>query len=203
VTPEELAERIRSWAAAVPAPAVVAFDGPSGSGKTTLARAVLERLPDAAAVHLDDLYPGWDGLDAVGPLLVSSILARLPGPAPIVVPSWDWDRDVPGPSRPRPDLGPPRPAVVLLEGAGSGARACAPYLTALVWVDAPEPVRKPRALERDGGTYAPHWDRWARQERAYLVRERTRERADLVLDTTGGPENPVVVRNARSVASPG
>jgi hypothetical protein len=202
VTPQELARYLVGRCAG-PAPCVVALDGPSGAGKTTLAKALAARLPDAAVVHLDDLYPGWDGLDAAVPLLVEHVLAPLAGPAPIVVPAWDWTRDAPGPARPRPDLGPPRPAVVLVEGAGSGARACAPYLTALVWLEAPEPLRKERALARDGAAYAPHWDRWARQERRHAARERTRERADLVLDATPGPENPIVVRGDRSVASRG
>jgi uridine kinase len=188
--------------AGTPAPAVIAFDGPSGTGKTFLAHALAAQLPDAAVVHLDDLYPGWDGLEAVVPMLVEHVLGPLGGGSPIAVPTWDWTRDAPAPPRPRPDLGPPRPGVVLVEGAGAGARACAAYLSALVWLEAPEALRKERALARDGAAYAPHWDRWARQEQAHFARERTRERADLVLDTTPGPENPIVVREGASVASP-
>jgi uridine kinase len=193
VTPQQLARYVTGRAGAR-VPAVIAFDGPSGAGKTVLTQALAEQLPNAAIVHLDDLYPGWDGLEAAVPLLVEHVLVPLRGPAPVAVPAWDWARDVPGPPRPRPDLGPPRPAVVLVEGAGAGARACAPHLSALVWLDAPEPLRKERALARDGAAYGPHWDRWARQEQAHFARERTRERADLLLDTTPGPEAPIVVR---------
>src|SRR5204863_891527 len=108
-----------------------AVDGPSGAGKTLLARALAAQLPAAAVVHLDDLYPGWDGLEAIVPLLVEHVLAPLRGPAPLVVPTWDWTRDAPGPPRSRPDLGPPRPAVVLVEGARACARACAASLSPL------------------------------------------------------------------------
>jgi len=202
VTPDELAARLRPRLGG-PAPAVVAVDGPSGSGKTELAAALAARLAGAAVVHLDDLYPGWDGLEAVVPLLVSHVLVPLGGPAPLVVPSWDWSRDVPGPPRPRPDLGPPRPALVLVEGAGSGARACAPYLTGLVWLEAADAVRRERALARDGAGYEPHWDRWAEQERRHFSREGTRGRADLVLDTTVSPDHPVVVRDLWSIPSRG
>ena len=44
-------------------------------------------------------------------------------------------------------------------------------------------MRRRRALDRDGETYAPHWERWAAQERVTFARERTRARADLVLVT--------------------
>jgi hypothetical protein len=81
---------------------------------------------------------------------------------------------------------------VLLEGAGAGAGAAAPWLSGVVWVDADPPVRRSRALARAGDLYAPHWQRWAAQEEAYAARELLPARADLVLDTTG--EGPVVVR---------
>jgi energy-coupling factor transporter ATP-binding protein EcfA2 len=194
---------LAAWVLALPAasalprgPLVVAVDGRSGAGKTTLARslarALRDRGTDTALVHLDDLYPGWDGLAAVVPVVVRHVLTPLTGTRPIVVPTWDWDGGVPGPLRAVPGLGPPRPAVVLLEGAGSGARAAAPWLAGLLWVDARPALRHRRALERDGATYAPHWDRWSAQEEAYAARERPDERAALVLDTSSEPA--VVVR---------
>ena len=168
-------------------PRVVAVDGPSGSGKTTfaaeLARAFAQAGAPAEVVHLDDLYPGWDGLDAVVPLLVRHLLAPMAAGRQVALPTWDWAAGAPGPQRPAPALGPPAPPVVLLEGAGSGAAPCRPYLAALVWLDAPEPVRRARALARDGAAYEPHWERWARQEREHFARERTAERADVVVGT--------------------
>ena len=177
-------------------PLVVAVDGRSGAGKSTLAHSLAGAISsggaDAVVVHLDDLYPGWNGLDRVVPVVVEHVLAPLAGAGPVVVPSWDWDADVPGPSCAFPALGPPRPRVVLLEGAGSGARATAAWLAGLIWVDADPQVRRRRALGRDGATYAPHWDRWSAQEEAYAAREQPRERAGLVLDATG--EVPIVIR---------
>ena len=38
-----------------------------------------------------------------------------------------------------------------------------------------------RALARDGETYAPHWERWAAHEEAYLDRHDPRAAADLVV----------------------
>ncbi len=142
--------------------------------------------PAAVVVHLDDLYPGWDGLDAVVPLVTEHLLAPLAQARAVTLPSWDWTADAPGPPRPRPELGPPAPPVVVVEGAGAGAAACRPYLTLLVWLDAPEAVRRGRALARDGDTYAPHWERWARQEGVHFAREGTEGAADLRLDGTVG-----------------
>ncbi len=51
----------------------------------------------------------------------------------------------------------------------------------LIWTEAPASVRKKRALDRDGETFAPYRDTWAAQEDAMLARERTPERADLIL----------------------
>jgi para-aminobenzoate synthetase len=199
LTPADLA----GWLLARPAaprlpggPRVVALDGRSGAGKTTLAvaaaAAVTQHGSTVAVVHLDDVYPGWDGLADVVPLVVEHVVTPLAGPGAVAVPAWDWDRDRPGPPRRLPGLGPPRPALVLLEGAGAGARAAAPWLAGVVWVDADPQVRRSRALARDGDLYAPHWQRWAAQEEAYAARELLPARADLVLDTTG--EGPVVVR---------
>ena len=197
--PDDLARRVQGWAAAdgVPVgPAVVALDGPSGAGKTWLADAVGARLPDAAVVHLDDLYPGWDGLDAVVPLLVDHVLRPLAADRPVAVPTWKWSLGQPGPPRVLPSLGPPRPAMVLVEGAGAGARATAPYLVGLIWLEAAEPIRRGRALARDGDVYGPHWSGWALQETGHFAREGTRARADLVLDSTDDPRYPVVVRDS-------
>jgi hypothetical protein len=144
-TPEVLAAWVLALAPAPALPAgprVVAVDGRSGAGKTTLARSVADAVgrhrASAVVVHLDDLYPGWDGLDPVVAVVVEHLLAPLAG----VLPDAD--------------------------------------------------VRRRRALGRDGDTYAPHWDRWSAQEEAYAARERPRERAGLVLDTSG--EGPVLVR---------
>jgi hypothetical protein len=83
--------------------------------------------------------------------------------------------------------------IVLLEGAGAGARAVAPYLAGLVWLEAAEPIRRERALARDGDVFGTHWSLWARQEAGHFVREGSRARADLVLDSTDDLRYPVVV----------
>ena len=51
-----------------------------------------------------------------------------------------------------------------------------------IWVELDEPTRKARALARDGDAYAPHWERWAAQEQAFIDREHPRELADEVIE---------------------
>ncbi len=57
-------------------------------------------------------------------------------------------------------------------------------MTCLVWVEAPSVVRLERGVARDGEHMRSHWLTWAEQEEAMFERERTRERADVVVDGT-------------------
>ena len=156
---------------------VIGIDGPAGSGKTTLADRLAAALPEAAVVHLDDLVPGWDGLDQVESRMVQQILEPLTAGRDGRYSSWDWIADEPGPWR---DV--PAQQFVVLEGVSAGTRAAAPHLGLLLFVEAPLAMRYERGIARDGETFRPHWERWAAQEVALFARERTRERADVVID---------------------
>jgi cytidylate kinase len=78
------------------------------------------------------------------------------------------------------------PGLLIVEGVGAGARRAAAFESLLVWLEAAPSVRKKRALDRDGDTFAPYWNMWAAQEDAMLARERTPERADVVIDGISG-----------------
>jgi anthranilate synthase component 1/para-aminobenzoate synthetase len=80
------------------------------------------------------------------------------------------------------------PELLIVEGVGAGARRAVAYESVLVWMEVPASVRKKRALDRDGQTFAPHWDTWAAQEDAMLARERTGDRADLIITATAAGE---------------
>ena len=161
---------------------VIAVDGRSGAGKTALA-AVLAADLGAPVVALEDLYGGWDGLEHGVDLLVSEVLEPLAAGRPARVPRYDW---VAGQWAEPWVLDPP--GLLIAEGAGAGARRAAAYESALVWMDAPTPVRRERALERDGETFAPYWDQWAAQEEAMLLRERTPQRAGMIVLHTAAPQ---------------
>ena len=77
----------------------------------------------------------------------------------------------------------PTPLLVL-EGVGSSVLPAGDYAAVSVWVEADRAVRFARGIDRDGEGYRPHWERWARQEEALFAADRTRDRADVVLDTT-------------------
>jgi uridine kinase len=156
---------------------VVAVDGRSGSGKTVLGTAVAADL-GCPVVHLDEVYPGWDGLEAGIALVTTHVLEPLARGEQAAYPRWDWMRSRPGRTIPV-DAG----AHVVLEGCGALVPPAGAHAAVRVWVDAPTEVRKERALSRDGETYAPHWDRWAAQEDAVYADTRPWENADLVLRT--------------------
>lgn len=151
---------------------VVLVDGRSGTGKTTLGDALAVRL-DARVVHLDDVYPGWDGLRAASDAVVSDVLGTPSGYR-----RWDWERSEP---TAWVSIEPDAPLVV--EGCGALSRASAPLATLRVWLEADDEVRRDRAIGRDGEVFAREWERWAAQERAFIAAEAPAELADVVLRT--------------------
>jgi cytidylate kinase len=156
---------------------VVAVDGRSGSGKTVVGTAVAATL-GCPVVHLDAIYPGWDGLAAGVALATTHVLEPVARGEQAAYPRWDWMRSRPGRTI-VVDAGPH----LVLEGCGALVPPAEAFAAVRVWVEAPTEVRKVRALSRDGETYAPHWDRWAAQEDAVYAAARPWESADLVLRT--------------------
>jgi uridine kinase len=165
---------------------LVCVDGPAGSGKTTLGEALARLLTGAQLVHGDDLMEGWRGLDAVGRQLAALVAElRVGGPAAYRRFNWHlghYDRTVPVPAS----------DWLVVEGVGTGAPAIAEATTVLVWVEAPDELRLERGLTRDGAEMQDHWRQFVLDERELFARDRTRERADVVVDGTG--RTPPVVR---------
>ncbi|WKD59523.1 hypothetical protein [Corynebacterium caspium] len=144
--------------ASLVAPALtILVDGRSGSGKTTLA-GHLGDLLSFPVVHLDDFYPGWEGL-ATGSRMVAEDVLAVGNPG-----FWRWDwgsgQRAAWVSVPSGNL--------IVEGVGSvtaaslrAAKRRGGVLS--VRLNAEVSTRKQRALARDP-FYAPCWDMWAAQE---------------------------------------
>lgn len=168
--------------------ALVLIDGRSGSGKTQFADDLLRRCPTTQGLHLDDLYPGWEGLEA-GVERARDLVTAWSAGSPATYTPTTW----PGT--------PPRAAVTLdadrsLVVEGVGARHCLPHpareiAVLRLYLDLDDELRRKRALERDGEVYAPHWPHWAAQEDADLARYPVAaDRSDIYVvtepPTTGG-----------------
>lgn len=162
--------------------AVVLIDGPSGAGKSTLADAVVAAWPGRHAptlVRLDDIYPGWGGLDAAVELIGARLLAPRHGGRAAAWQRHDW---VTGRPAEWHRVDPTRPLIV--EGCGALAEAHAGLSDVRVWLDADDGIRKRRALERDGGGFDGHWDQWQRDWERYRARERPDRWATVRLSAT-------------------
>ena len=172
-----IADDVRSIAAANP---VVVIDGRSGAGKTSLARLLVARWPVTGRVQLialDSLYPGWDGLDAGADRATDGILCPHARGLIGTWRRWDWELETDAESHAvDPALG------VIVEGCGILTPTTARLADVRVWVDAAEPVRKSRALMRDGDAYRPHWESWAVQEQRHIDRDDPRSLATRVIE---------------------
>jgi cytidylate kinase len=157
---------------------LICVDGPAGSGKTTLGRTLAE-ITGAPLVHTDDLMAGWRGLDAVGGQL-TTLLGALGEGRPGSYEQFDWEHH----RYDRTVEVAPAPWLVV-EGVGSGAAAIATYTTVLVWVEVDDELRLARGMARDGEELRGHWRTFMLDERALFLRERTRERAHVLVDGTG------------------
>jgi uridine kinase len=187
-TVESVASDIAAAVLAAPATLgagrLVCVDGPAGSGKTTLADALERCFRDTHRVqvrllHMDDVFGGWSGLGEGMRVVATDVVAPLRrGQAGHFRP-FDWDRNI----HAEDQLIEPC-EVLVVEGVGSGNAAYADDVTCLVWVEAPSVVRLERGVARDGEHMRERWLAWRVEEDAMFARERTRERADVVVDGT-------------------
>jgi energy-coupling factor transporter ATP-binding protein EcfA2 len=174
----DLADRILSSPPGLGPVRLVTVDGHAGSGKSSLANRLSGKLRRAPIVHMDHLYEGWDGLAGVGSRLDAWVLLPLRSSLPGRHLVYDWHRNAYREWREVP-LAP----VLIVEGSGAGQRLVDPWVTCRIWAECDARVASERALEREGPGQADNLEAWGRQEVAHFATERSRERADLIVDT--------------------
>ena len=174
---------------------IILIDGRTGSGKTTFAAALQNRLFQKGesaprVVHMDDLYEGWDGLQAGVDYLIRQILNPLGRREGASWQEYDWtavDPETPGKIGARTGTwrefrgGTP----LIIEGVGSLSRIAAEQADLTIWLEADQAVRQERISARnaegdgDGSWFA----MWSAQEADFYAREKSDEIADRTITT--------------------
>lgn len=157
----------------------VLIDGRSGSGKSTLADQLHHLWQSSSVVRLDDIYPGWDGLNWAVLHICAELLEPRAAGRTGRWRRWDWATGTPAGWH---TVDPHQRLIV--EGVGALAAPHRALADLGIWVDAPDAERKEQALRRDGANYRPHWDRWAAQEDGLIARHAPRSAADYVATHT-------------------
>ena len=160
--------------------AIVLIDGRAGSGKSRFAGQLADlifqsekQLPKL--IHMDDLYPGWDGLRAGSAYLNRSILEPIASGKQANWQVWDWQLGERGIAN--------EPAngwrsfeggnLVLVEGCGSVSMASSELADLTIWIDSDASQRKSRFSTRDQGQFDSYWGTWSIQEDEFYEQEQS------------------------------
>jgi uridine kinase len=156
---------------------IILIDGRAGSGKSTLAEALQNQLfKDGESlprlIHMDDLYPGWNGLDEGADYLQRMILNKLERRETANWQEWNWSTNEREQWR---EFSGGTPLIV--EGCGALNRRSAECSELRVWLEVDEATRKNRWLAREGSDE--YWGAWASQELDFYAREKSAELANI------------------------
>lgn len=156
---------------------LLVVDGRSGAGKTQWARHKQEES-GFFLLSLDDIYPGWDGLDAGHRHAFHHAIVPWSRGKVARLRRWDWNSMSPaGVIEIDPEVS------LIVEGCGALSSLTSPFASERYWVEADPEVRRERALGRDGEMFAPHWVRWSLQEDRFYDIHHSHTLADVVINT--------------------
>ena len=158
---------------------IVGVDGPSGSGKSTLAARLAARS-HASLIEIDD-FVSWPDFAGWWPRFESQVLLPLEAGSDAHYQVRDWTNDEFGTSLNGWKTVPWAP-LVILEGVTCTRVAAADILAFRIWVEAPADLRLNRGVKRAGETHRQLWLDWMKQEHQFFTDDRTRARADLLVD---------------------
>lgn len=166
---QDLTPRLLELHQAKPTP-IVLIDGRAGSGKSTFARLLQDQVfqqtrQSPKVIHMDDLYPGWDGLAKGSLYLVEQILKPLKLAGKAQWQRWDWANNKRGGSDPgngfRQFDG---ENLLIVEGCGAVTAQSAELADLTIWIEAERLERKQRFENRDRGIFSNFWTSWSIQE---------------------------------------
>ena len=166
---------------------VVLIDGRAGSGKSTFARLLQglvfqETKQSPKVIHMDDLYPGWEGLAAGSLYLVEQILKPLKLSGRAQWQRWDWTTD----KRGGPDPGNgwrefDGENLLIVEGCGSVTAQSVELADLTIWLEAERQTRKVRFEARDRGVFSNFWNSWSVQEDEFFQEQHSEQICQLTV----------------------
>ena len=167
---------------------VVLIDGRAGSGKSTFARLLQdlvfqETKQSPKVIHMDDLYPDWEGLAQGSLYLVEQILKPLKLAGKAQWQRWDWANDKRGGSDPgngwREFDG---QNMLIVEGCGSVTTQSAELADLTIWIEADRQTRKERFEARDRRLFSNFWNSWSAQEDAFYQEQHSQQLCELTVN---------------------
>ena len=174
-----------------PSTPLILIDGRSGAGKTHFAKELADRLwreleQAPRTVHMDNLYPGWDGLREGSLYLLRQILQPISRGGTARWQHWNWARGMRctggGADNGWREFSGGTP--LLVEGCGSISRETAGLAHLSLWIHADTAIRRQRWITRDGDRFGEHWSRWASQEDEFYQEEKSEQLAQFWLDNS-------------------
>lgn len=161
---------------------IVGIDGRSGSGKSVLAARLAARL-DAPIIEIDD-FVSWDCFADWWPRFDVQVLGPLLAGQDAAFQARNW-ADRYGSSLGEWKTQSWAPTIVV-EGVTCTRRATIGRIVYAVWVEAPPRLRLARGMARDSHFAGKQelWERWMAEEDAFFTADGTRDRADIVIDTS-------------------
>ncbi len=185
---ETITKLVSKLADQIPTP-IVLIDGRAGAGKSSFAEQLRNNLfkeleSSPKLVTMEDLYEGWDGLEAGSLYLLQSVLRPLQQGLDANWQVWDWGTSARG-SDSEPGNGWRSFAggnVLIIEGCGSISRETAPLANLRIWIESSEAVRKARYSQRDGGKFDDQWLNWASQEDQFMQIHKPKELVDWIVE---------------------
>ena len=166
---------------------IVLIDGRAASGKSQFAKDLAEAYfqvdrQAARTIHMDDLYPGWNGLAEGSVYLLTNILLPLANSRSANWQVWNWRKnhrgaEEPGNGRREFSGG----TLLIVEGCGSISRLSYEHSDFQVWIDADDKERKERFSLRDQGKFDEFFGIWSAQEDEYYEKEKSKQLAQLIV----------------------